>query len=162
VPDLQKDFLHLKRPSAGEPGSAVGESSNVGGIEAVMQSCTFTILGRLPGLNEVVNAARTHRMVGAKQKKHATSNCAWSIITQRVPIFNTPVNVSFTWFEKDGRRDVDNITVGAKFILDALVATGRIKNDGRKYVRSVNHSFPEPDKKNPRILVTLYGIDEEN
>lgn len=115
---------------------------------------TFTIPGRLPGLNEVVDAARTHWSKGALHKKQFTDLCGWYVRAARVPVFKTPVEVHIAWFEANKKRDLDNVQAGAKFILDALVATERIENDGPQYVRLVRHEV-KVDPVNPRIEVTI-------
>ena len=121
----------------------------------------FVIEGRLPGLNEIIQTARYNRYAGASQKKKETDRCKWAIIAGSVPHFRNPVEVSFTWFEKCLRRDPDNISGGGtKFILDALVELGRIPNDTRRWIKGINHSFPEPDKENPRVEVSIKEILE--
>ena len=116
----------------------------------------FTISGRLSGLNEIVNIARYNRFAGASQKKKETQRCQWAIIAGRVPTYQNPVVIKFVWIEKDLRRDPDNICAGAKFVLDALVELGRIPNDTRKWIKGITHEFPEPDKKNPRVEVSIF------
>lgn len=118
----------------------------------------FEIFGRLPGLNEIVAANRSHYHAGAKQKKETTLLCAQYAGLGGVPIFSGPILVIFNWFEPNARRDLDNICGGAKFVLDGLVLAGRIPNDSRKFVQSIFHRFPEPDKKNPRIVVEIEDI----
>lgn len=119
---------------------------------------TFTIPGRLPGLNEIITAARGRAgwFAGAGQKKKWMRYCSQAIIAERVPVFQKPVRIIFVWFEPNGRRDIDNIqSGGSKFICDALVQRLRIPDDSRKWVREVIHKHPDPDKKNPRIEVTI-------
>lgn len=115
----------------------------------------FIVQGALPGLNEIVNVARFNRFAGASQKKKETKRCALSVIAGGVSTFDGPVTVTFVWFEKDLRRDPDNICAGAKFILDALVELGRIPGDSRRWIKGISHYFPPPDKKAPRIEVEL-------
>lgn len=122
---------------------------------ALAHAVKFTIQGRLPGLNEMTNANRGNRYAGAGQKKKETRRCALEIIRQTTGRFSGPVSVSFLWVERDLRRDPDNVTAGQKFILDALVETGRLPNDTRAYVHKLSSDFPEPDKENPRIEVTI-------
>ena len=127
-----------------------------------MMEFRFVIPGRLPGLNEIIYAARSHWSKGSKQKKEVTRLCAQYVLASRVPVFKKPIAVSFSWFEKDLRRDIDNISAGSKFILDALVETGRLKGDGRKWVKFISHEFPDPEPENPRVVVGIRGIDEYN
>lgn len=118
----------------------------------------FEITGRLPGLNETTNENRKHWSRGAKLKKEATHLCAQYVVIGFVPVFNDPVRIIFHWTEPNAKRDLDNISGGAKFILDALVQTGRLKNDTRQWVKSIAHHFPDPDKANPRIAVEIETI----
>lgn len=120
----------------------------------------FIISGRLPGLNEVIGASRYNRFAGAKQKREATDLCRFHIIAQNVQKISAPVMVHFTWYERDRRRDCDNVATGAKFILDALVEQKILPNDNRKWVRGISHLFPEPDPLKPRIEVTVTEITE--
>ncbi len=61
----------------------------------------------------------------------------------------------FRWYEEDKRRDIDNIAFAKKFILDALVKTGILPDDSRKWLLSFVDDFPEPDRSNPRIEVEI-------
>lgn len=118
----------------------------------------FEIPGRLSGLNEIIKEANVGRYIGNRHKRQQTELCGQHIVSQRVPIFDAPIRIGFEWFEFNQRRDVDNITAGAKFILDALVETGRIPNDGRRWIKEISHLFPEPDRDNPRIKVTITKV----
>lgn len=115
----------------------------------------FTIQGRLSGLNEIINASRGNRYAGANQKKKETARCQWAVIANAVPTFVAPVRINFRWFEKDLRRDPDNICAGAKFVLDALVELNRIPNDSRKWIKGITHDFPDPNKNDPRVEVQI-------
>ena len=117
---------------------------------------TFHIPGPLPGMNEIIQASRTHWNKSRRQKKTFTNLCGYAVLAARVPVFEEPVNIDFAWYEKNQRRDRDNVTAGAKFILDALVETGRLKNDTARWVRGITHKFPKPDANNPRVEVTIY------
>lgn len=119
----------------------------------------FEIHGRLPGLNEIIGANRAHRMAGATQKKSADKICAQYILLGRVPVFTGSLQVHFDWFVDD-RRDPDNIRSGAKFILDALVETGRIPNDNQKTIIGLSDTFTRV-KENPRVRVTLERVADK-
>lgn len=117
------------------------------------KSLSFVIPGRLPGMNEIVAAAKSHRMAYASMKKQYTDSIMWLLI--KMPKFNGAVDIQIAWHEKDCRRDIDNISGGGqKFILDALVGAGIIKDDSQKYVKSIKHYF-EIDKDEPRIEVGI-------
>jgi Holliday junction resolvase RusA-like endonuclease len=120
----------------------------------------FVIQGRLPGLNEIVNANRGNRYAGAGQKKKETRRCALEIIRQTTGRIAGPFAIRVTWIERDLRRDPDNVCAGIKFIADALVEVGRIPNDTREFVREIRHVFELPDKKNPRIEVEITDLNK--
>ncbi len=113
----------------------------------------FTIPGRLPSLNVQFKAFRGRFTSSRKRQESKFWVGSW-IIAARIPVFKVPVDVTIRWIEKDRRRDYDNVSSGVKVILDALVKTGRIPNDSRKWVYPVVHVH-ELDKKNPRIEVTI-------
>lgn len=118
----------------------------------------FVISGRLPGLNDIVDANRSNRFYGASQKKKETQRCALEIIRQTSGRITQPFRLRVTWIERDLRRDPDNVAAGIKFIADALVEVGRIPNDTREFVRGIEHIFQLPDKQNPRIEVEVIQI----
>jgi len=43
------------------------------------------------------------------------------------------------WTTTDQRTDSDNIYFAVKFILDAVVAGGKLKGDSPKYIRHISH-----------------------
>ena len=119
----------------------------------------MTIKGRLPGLNELIDAARGNKFAAAKEKKELTAYVAAVAASQRVPCYHGPVEITFVWYEKDARRDIDNVAAaGAKVILDGLVRARVLPDDKRKYVSSINHLFPSPDPENPRIEVHIVEV----
>jgi len=120
---------------------------------------TFKIDGRLIGLNDIIGRANHNRYAGAALKKTELRRVTMWIMAGNVPTFTTPVEISFRWIEKDNRRDIDNIAAGGtKVILDALVELHRLPNDGRKWVKRIEHCFPDPDAKNPRVEVKIKSI----
>lgn len=105
---------------------------------------TFIIKEKLPSLNDVISKNRSNRYVGAKFKKDIETVISWSIKKAVLaktlkPIVN-PCVIEIEWHEATMRRDVDNIHSSVKFILDALVKNGILKNDSRKYVKQIHHT----------------------
>jgi len=99
---------------------------------------SFSVKGRLPSLNEYVNACRTHWSKGAALKQDTEMLIFWSIKSARNkgrchPV-TTPVVVFFLWHEHGRKRDADNIYSAKKYILDAMQTAGVIPNDNRKNV----------------------------
>lgn len=112
----------------------------------------FFIPGRLPGLNEIISACRNNRFGAAKQKREAEARIFLSL--RKIPKLEPPVFIHFTWCEPDRRRDKDNIGAGKKFILDALVKSGRLPNDGWNQIEGYSDSFIVSD--NPGVRVTIH------
>lgn len=115
----------------------------------------YTIAGRLPGLNEVIAVAQRNRYGYGAFKKKETARCAWATVG-RIPKITKPIHIEIWWYEPNTRRDIDNICGGGqKFILDGLVEAGKLPNDDQKWVKAISHHFPDPDKKNPRVEVSI-------
>jgi len=115
----------------------------------------FEIPGRLPGLNEIIDAAKDHFGAYARMKDEHTTMVAW--LAKKLPRYKR-VNITITWYEPNGKRDPDNIMAGQKFILDGLVMAGVIPNDTRKHINSIKH-IPEIDRVNPRVEVELEEVE---
>ena len=111
------------------------------------------IPGRLPGLNEIIAAAKSHYAKYSTEKKAYTEEVAWLAKQARLPKLEKAYLV-ITWFEPDRRRDPDNIMAGQKFILDGLVQAGVIPGDSQKYIQGIYHRF-RVDRKNPRVEVVI-------
>ena len=122
---------------------------------------TFTIPGRLPGLNEITDFARTHWAVSAKEKRMHTEKVALLARAARLRPVTRPVVICFRWVEATKKRDKGNIRAGEKFVSDGLVEAGILPSDGWKWVVGFEDRF-EVDKKNPRIEVTLRETPDES
>lgn len=107
----------------------------------------------LPGLNEIINVARTNRYASAKQKKKNTRAVEKELIAQhcipKEPM--TRISINCVWTESGRTRDPDNIRVGIKYILDAMVNTGVLKDDSMKYVKFIGDTFQKGDKRTVQI-----------
>src|SRR5574337_1510710 len=99
----------------------------------------LVIEGQLPTLNEYINAERTNRFIAAKIKKEATEMVAWQ--AKKLPKIEAPADYTFTWYVANKRKDPDNVAFATKFILDGLMAAGKLDNDSMKWVRSLTHFF---------------------
>ena len=119
----------------------------------------LTIPGRLDGLNKFIGANRSNSCAGKKKKKRneravskAIENCLHGVKIEN------PVYMEYIWYERDMRRDLDNISsFGRKVIQDALVNAAVLKGDGWKYVVGFSDRF-EIDKTDPRIEVKIKEI----
>lgn len=124
---------------------------------------TFTIHGRLDGLNEYTDFNRAHAYVGARAKKANEEAVWWAIKAARLKPMKTPVRITVHWYEgkRPGvkvfrPRDKDNIRNGIKFIQDALVKAGIIDNDS--FHKVTPYDTYHLDRDNPRIIVEIEEV----
>ena len=105
-----------------------------------MKKYKLTIPGLLPGLNEYIDAERSYKgkYKAASMKRQAQNVIGYMIRTQLRGV----------------RRDKDNIAFAKKFIQDALVETGVLRNDGWSEIEGFSDDFAL-DPKNPRVEVTI-------
>ena len=115
---------------------------------------TFTIPGRLPGLNDIIDAARKSKFASAEQKEEFTNLVAWLAKAARLPRMER-IRVVIRWFEPNIKRDPDNIQAGQKFIFDGLVTAGVIKNDGWKQIDTPVIHHLGVDRDNPRVEIEI-------
>lgn len=94
---------------------------------------------KLPSLNNYVDACRKNKFAGATMKKNIQSDMRYFI--NKLPTFNKPIKIHFTWVEANKKRDYDNICFAKKFILDAMQECGKLENDNRKWVVGFTDSF---------------------
>lgn len=123
----------------------------------LLKQFKLTIPGILPGLNEYIDAERSHKgkYKAASMKKQAQNVIGYMIKTQlRGVRFTRPVVIHYLWIEPSRRRDKDNIAFAKKFIQDSLVEAGVLKNDGWANIEHFTDDFAV-DSKNPRVEVTI-------
>ena len=121
----------------------------------------INIPGKLPGLNDVISANRSNKYVGAKLKKK-TEQLLCTYIKSQCKRKYERVRIAIAWYEPNKRRDFDNICSGKKFILDALVKSGVIPNDGWKQIDPIFVETFLLDKENPRIEILLIDANDTN
>lgn len=90
------------------------------------------IRGKLPSLNEYIEAERRNRFIAAKIKKETDQIIMWQISHMK-PI-TSKVHIKFIWHEETKRRDPDNVRFATKFILDAMQKCGKLKNDNPAWI----------------------------
>ena len=99
---------------------------------------------KLPSCNDYINACRKNKFAGAFMKKKTEEKIKQYL--DLIPTYERPVKIKFTWVEGNKRRDLDNICFAKKFILDALVEAGKLKDDNRKIVTAFEDNFEYGDK----------------
>lgn len=117
----------------------------------------FEIKQRLPSYNEYSNTNRKNKYAGAKMKKDIELQI-WSYIVNELKTvkIHKPVFITFTWVEKNKKRDLDNICFAKKFILDALQKAGVLENDNCSHVTGFTDLFEYSDKS--KVIVELEEI----
>jgi hypothetical protein len=124
------------------------------------------IPGPLPGMNEIIEARMT--MFGrvnpakpwarpnaySKMKKDWCAKIGAVIKESRHEAY-PPGHVNLFCFERDNRRDFDNVTGGAtKIVLDSLVEHKLLSGDGRRVVLGVG-GWVDVDKAAPGVAVIV-------
>ena len=118
------------------------------------------IPGRLVGLNEYTRACRSHWSRGARLKRQQTELVAWYARAAGAHGHEGPVEVTCEWHERDARRDLDNVSFAAKFVLDGLVMAGVIAGDDQAHVTGIEHRFlVSPDW--PRVVVEVRDVERK-
>lgn len=129
-----------------------------------MQRNEFTIQGRLPSLNDYVNACRTHWSTGARFKQDTENTIIWFIKAAQSkklcrPV-TKPVKITFFWYEHGLARDIDNIYSAKKYILDAMQKAGIIENDDRKHVVDVDDVILQTTAGHDKVIVSIQEVDD--
>jgi hypothetical protein len=115
---------------------------------------TITIHGELCDLNTYIRAERSNRFRASKIKQEETERVAWETAGLGT-ITSYPVHITYTWYSKDNRMDIDNVAFAVKFIHDGLVEAGVLDGDGRKHIAGFSHAAFLIDKTNPRVELTI-------
>jgi len=119
----------------------------------------LVIPGRLDNLNDFIRADKSSRYKGGELKAN-NERIVSAYIEQclRGVKIQKPVYMEYAWFEKNKRRDLDNISsFGRKVIQDALVNKGVLKNDGWEHIVGFSDRF-DVDTQNPRIEVLIREV----
>ena len=119
----------------------------------------ITIPFLLPGLNEYIEAERSHRQKGAAMKRECQAAVEMTFRRQLQGYrFREPVTMRYTWVERNRRRDKDNVSsFGRKIIQDALVGIKALRNDGWANIDEFADSF-QVDRDNPRVEVEIKEV----
>lgn len=117
----------------------------------------WTFRPRVLGLNELSRRWKFH-----KEKSE------WKAAVARLLQFHKdpdslrhakPVTLSSLYFEPSASRDPSNVDGGAmKALLDALVESGILPDDGWKWIRPPHTYSWELDKSDPRVELTMREI----
>lgn len=112
---------------------------------------------KLPSLNEYVDVCRTNKYKASRFKRHLEDDIGMFI--GRLPEFENPVRIHFHWIEGNKRRDLDNVAFAKKFILDALVKAGKLKDDNRKCVTAFTDTFDWGDET--KVILEIEEVNDD-
>lgn len=104
----------------------------------------YVIDTKLPSLNDYIRACRSNKFLAAKYKRDIEAEIG--VFLTRMPRWSKPIKIHFHWIEGNKRRDLDNVSFSKKFILDAMVKYGKLKDDNRKCVCAFTDTFEYGDK----------------
>lgn len=119
----------------------------------------YEIPVKLPSCNDYINECRRNKYAGAKMK--AKYEQMIGLYLMKMPRWTKPIKIHFTWVEGSKRRDYDNIIFAQKFIFDALVKFGKIKDDSPKYICGLSHDVVYGEE-NKVILEIEENKDDSN
>lgn len=122
---------------------------------------TFTISERLEGLNNYINLCKKRRgnyNPAQQYKKDIQKDIVAYIKERKVRRIKKPCFVSFTWYERNRRRDKDNVAFAKKFILDAMKEAGVLPDDGNRYLEGFADYFVYGEGQ--KVVVKIEEVDE--
>ena len=114
----------------------------------------LVIEGSLLSLNEVINTAKQHWSLYAKEKKQRTYSVGVLAMAAGLKPVKTPPLIRIWFFAKDKRIEKDNLLINTKYVLDGLVE-GRVLEDDRwDQIGDLDFRF-RIDRDRPRIEVEI-------
>ena len=130
----------------------------------VLERSIIVIPKELTDLNSYINAERRHRMQAANIKKRETNICIVYLkqaVSQGFEIEHDqyPLHVTFKWYAKDRRKDLDIIAYAKKYIMDAMQKVELIENDGYKQVQRYTDIYLV-DKEKPRVEIEIRSMSD--
>jgi Holliday junction resolvase RusA-like endonuclease len=115
----------------------------------------LTIPHELTDLNSYIQAERGNKFAAAGIKETMTHIC--SLYARSLKPIDKRVKITFTWYCKNQKKDPDNIAFAKKFILDALVKSRILVNDGWKQIVGFTDYF-EVDENKPRVEIEIREV----
>ena len=107
-------------------------------------------------LNLLLDLCKTHWSKYYKMSQDTVSLIYYYLKAQKVkPVEKYPVRIKITWYAANKRRDPDNLASNKKFLIDALVKAGVLRNDGWEETSGGFEDNFYIDKLNPRIEISI-------
>ena len=99
----------------------------------------IVITAKLTDLNKLLKISRNTNARAAI--KRIDDNTCMAFIKNQCKKHYDKVKLHYVWFEPKKNRDGDNISVGEKFIQDAMVKSGVLDNDNLNHIVAFTHDF---------------------
>lgn len=99
----------------------------------------YVINMKLPSLNDYIRVCRCNKFQANKLKADIEHQIG--LYLAEMPKMDNPIKIHFHWIEGNKKRDLDNVCFAKKFILDAMVKYGKLKDDNRKCVTAFTDKF---------------------
>lgn len=121
----------------------------------------IVIKGRFASLNEYVAACRRNQYAGAGLIKKTEKEIISQLHQQRLKPFDPPVHISYTFYEKNRRRDHDNVSgFFHKVFQDSLVKAHLLPDDGWNEITGYSDSF-RLDRE-PHVVIRITEMKKQN
>ena len=130
--------------------------NGTGNSAKVTYKCVIDM--KIPSLNDYIRACRSNAYLASKFKKDLEEEIG--IYVMQLPKFEKPIKIHFHWIEGTKRRDFDNVAAGKKFILDAMVKQGRLKDDNRRFVTAFTDTFSYGNAT--KVILTIEELEESD
>ena len=118
--------------------------------------------GKFISFNDYVKAQREGAHAGNAAKQNEQRKASKAIEHGEIQRFSGAVDVCICWIEDSRRRDWDNVTYAAKFILDALTDAGIIVADNQRYIPKPIINVGAHDPEAPRVVVLVESHDKRS
>jgi len=116
----------------------------------------FEIDMKLPSLNDYTRWCRSNKYLSANHKAKIEQQIGYCVLN--MPKWTKPIKIHFHWIEGNKKRDLDNICFAKKFILDAMVKYGKLKDDNRKYVTAFIDTFEYG--KTTKVILEIEEVED--
>lgn len=113
-----------------------------------------------PSWNDVLAQYGRKPQIGNRTKQEMQMMCVNAIRRQLNIVINTPIKITYTFYEPDRKRDLGNLLFVDKIFEDALQVCGVIKNDNQNFVKGIVANEVQIDKDRPRVVVEIEEIED--
>ena len=98
---------------------------------------------KLENWNNIINANRTNKYIGASKKKKEMQLIKYFLIG-KPKITEYPIKLNCIWHVKNINSDLDNKSL--KSVLDCMQEIGMLENDNIKHINEINYKAIKDNK----------------